>query len=163
MQEYVANAIVLRKDSLRDLDGRYSFFTDRFGKIIGKATSSRKIVSKLAPHLEPGIVSRVRYVEKGGTQIVDALKIGRAGNINFLDLHFLAELLPEGQPESELWGMIVDGTFSWPDALALLGWDPTGAHCATCGRASEAFYTRRQEFFCRTCAARLPRDAVILL
>jgi len=163
MREVVASAIVLKKDPLRDVDGRYSFFTERFGKVVGKATSSRKIVSKLAPHLEPGMVSQVRYVEKGGTQIVDALKIGRVGSLSFLDLHFLAELLPEGQPETDLWGLIVDGAFSWPDALAILGWDPTGALCATCGRTGEAFYIRRQEFFCHSCASKLPRDAVILL
>lgn len=146
MQEYVANAIVLRKEPLRDLDGRYSFFTESRGKITGKATSSRKIISKLAPHLEPGMVSRVRYVEKGGTQIVDALKIGRAGGITFIDLHFLSQLLPEGQPEADLWSLIIDGVFTWPDALTILGWDPTGALCVTCGRRAEAFYIRRQDF-----------------
>jgi recombinational DNA repair protein (RecF pathway) len=163
MQEFVANAIVLKKDPLRDLDGRYALFTERFGKIIGKATSSRKITSKLAPHLEPGMVSRVRYIEKTGTQIVDALKVGRLP-ISLTDLHVLADLLPEGQAETELWTMMVREDFSWSSALRVLGWDPAEAVCATCGRATlRGFSIRRQEFFCESCASKLGNDAVVLL
>lgn len=163
MQEYVTNAIVLKKDPLRDLDGRYALFTEHFGKVIGKTTSSRKITSKLAPHLEPGMVSRVRYIEKNGTQIVDALKVGRL-SISLTDLHFLAELLAEGQRELELWTMIVQKNFSWVTTLAALGWDPSGAICMTCGnRDAPYFYTRRQEFFCENCASKLDHDAVLLV
>ncbi len=164
MQEYVANTIVLKKDPLRDLDGRYAFFTEQFGKVVGKTTSSRKITSKLAPHLEPGMVSRVRYIEQHGTQIVDALKVGRISSVSFLDLHFLAELLPEGQPEPELWSLMFQEAFSWPRVLSVLGWDPEGAVCAACGRNDvAAFYVRRQEYFCENCASKLERDAVLLL
>ncbi|HVN26824.1 MAG TPA: recombination protein O N-terminal domain-containing protein [Candidatus Paceibacterota bacterium] len=162
MQEYVANAIVLKKEPLRDLDGRYALFTERFGKVVGKTTSSRKITSKLAPHLEPGMVTRVRYVEKGGTQIVDALKVGRL-SMKPHDLHGLADVLAEGQPEYDLWTMLLGNDFSWPTALAMLGWDPRGAQCATCGRTDiAAFYPYRQEFFCQSCASRLGRDAISL-
>jgi len=148
---------------LRDLDGRYTLFTDRFGKIIGKATSSRKVTSKLAPHLEPGMVTRVRYIEQKGTQIVDALKVGRL-SMALADLHVLAELLPEGQPEIELWNTIVRNDFSRKATLKMLGWDPEGALCAACGRGdARHFYIRRQEFFCASCASKLGRDAVLLV
>lgn len=163
MQEYVANAIVLRKDPLRDLDGRYSLFTERFGKVIGKTTSSRKITSKLAPHLEPGMVARVRYIEQKGTQIVDALKVGRV-SINLVNLHFLAELLPEGQAENELWNTLLRDDFSWRLVLKILGWDPEGVVCVTCGKSDvRAFFIRRQEFFCQTCATKLGKNGVLLL
>ena len=163
MQEYVANAIVLRKDPLRDLDGRYSLFTEQFGKVIGKTTSSRKITSKLAPHLEPGMVSRVRYIEQKGTQIVDALKVGRLA-ISLLDLHLLAELLPEGQREFDLWRSLLHNDFSWSATLKILGWDPEGALCAACGREkATTFLIRRQEFFCRSCASKLGREGVLLV
>ena len=62
MQEYVTDALVLKKEPLRDFDARYYFFTKKFGKLKGKATSARKIVSKLAGHLEPGTLAKVRFV-----------------------------------------------------------------------------------------------------
>lgn len=163
MLEYVTNAIVLKKDPLRDLDGRYTLFTERFGKVVGKTTSSRKITSKLAPHLEPGMFSRIRYIEKHGTQIVDALKVGRL-SIALTDLTMLAELLAEGQREDELWAGILREDFSWRQTLRMLGWDPEGARCAVCGKSNaNYFYIHRQEFFCENCASKLARDAVLLI
>ena len=163
MQEYVANAIVLKKEPLRDLDGRYSLFTERFGKVIGKTTSSRKITSKLAPHLEPGMVARVRYIEKTGTQIVDALKVGRL-TLSLMDLHALAELLPEGQAEFPLWSSLLQNHFSWTHALTILGWDPREAVCARCREQTvSAFYAARQEFFCASCSRKFSAGTLVVL
>lgn len=156
MQEYVTAAVSLRKYPQGDLDGRYTLFTERFGRMTGKAKSSRKITSKLAPHLEPGTVLRVRFIEAHGTQIVDALKEGRTA-ISLLDLQFLSMLLPEGQPEPEIWRLVSEGGFSWKDVLAVLGWDPEDALCASCGtRKGMHFYMPRQEFFCDGCIRKLP-------
>lgn len=161
MQEYVTNALILRKDPLGDLDGRYTLFTQRFGKITGKAKSSRKITSKLAPHLEPGMISKVRVLETKGTQLIDALKTQRAA-IAFKSLHLLSQLLPEGEPEPLLWTMIAEGDLSWGKVLGILGWDPESADCAVCGRATPGyFYIPRQEFYCNVCASKVRRDAVI--
>lgn len=161
MEEYVTDAIVLRKDPRGDLDGRYTLFTKRFGKIAGRATSSRKIISKLAPHLEPGTFAKVRFVEAKGTQIVDALKSSRA-SLDINDLHFLSDLLPEGMPEPTLWDLIVEDAFRWRTALAILGWDPEGAACATCGaKDPSCFYVPRQEFYCTLHASRARRDTVL--
>ena len=78
MQEYVTRAVVLDKETRGGhADARYSFFTERFGKVRAKATSSRKIVSKLAGHLEPGTLSAVRIIEQHGTRVVDALTTAR--------------------------------------------------------------------------------------
>jgi recombinational DNA repair protein (RecF pathway) len=163
MQEYVTNALVLRKDSLGDLDGRYTLFTERFGKISAKAKSSRKITSKLAPHLEPGMVSKVRVLETKGTQLIDALKSDRLpASMN--SLYVLSQLLPDGEPEPELWAMIAENNLIWKKILSVLGWDPEGAMCAVCGiRPGEYFYTPRQEFYCSICASKARRDAVIFI
>lgn len=163
MQEYVTDAIVLKKDPLGDLDGRYTLFTKRFGKIVGKAKSSRKVTSKLAPHLEPGMMAKVRFVEAKGTQLIDALKSGCVA-LALGDLHILSQLIPDAEPEPALWELLTGGTFMWPAALAILGWDPENAECVVCGaRNPSYFYITRQEFYCRTHASKAPRDAVLSL
>jgi recombinational DNA repair protein (RecF pathway) len=174
MQEYVTDAIVLRKDTQGDLDGRYTLFTKRFGKIRAKAKSSRKITSKLAPHLEPGIVARIRFIDTKGTQLIDALKSARLA-LPLSDLHFLSQLLPDAEPEPALWELLagennksstesdaIGSSWSWAAALAVLGWDPEDAECVDCGaRKPSYFYITRQEFYCRTHASKARRDAVI--
>ncbi len=158
MQEYVSDAVVLRKDPQGDLDGRYVFLTERFGKVAAKAKSSRKITSKLASHLEPGTIAKVRFIENHQIQVIDALKEGTTA-ASLADLYFLGQLLHEFQPEPELWEMLVPGTegFSWRSALGVLGWDPDGAACASCAAGSPAyFYVPRQEFFCTACVRKLP-------
>ena len=163
MQEYVTDAVILKKDPLGDLDSRYTLFTKRFGKIVGKAKSSRKITSKLAPHLEPGIVATVRFIETKGTQLIDALKSGRVA-LPLGDLHFLSQLLPDADPEPALWELLTDGDFKWSAALGILGWDPEGAECVVCGEKNPAcFYIVRQEFYCRTHASKARKDAVIYI
>jgi recombinational DNA repair protein (RecF pathway) len=164
MQEYVTDAIVLKKDPLGDLDGRYTLFTKRFGRIMAKAKSSRKITSKLAPHLEPGIVAKVRFIETKGTQLIDALKSGRLA-LPLGDLHFLSQLLPDAEPEPALWELLTSENFTWAAALAILGWDPADAECVTCGaRQPSYFYIARQEFYCHTHgvgASKARKDAVL--
>ncbi len=161
MQEYVTDAIVLRKDPLGDLDGRYTLFTKQFGKIRCKAKSSRKITSKLAPHLEPGILAKVRFIETKGTQLIDALKFERT-TLSLGDVYFLSQLLPDAEPEPALWDLLVDKKFSWSTALAILGWDPEGAECIICGeKQPRYFFITHQEFYCRMHALKAPRDAVI--
>ena len=170
MQEYVTDAIVLRKDPLGDLDGRYTLFTKRFGKLVAKAKSSRKLTSKLAPHLEPGIVAKVRFIETKGTQLVDALKTDRIA-LPLGDLHFLSQLLPDAEPEPALWNLLIGDVahekssgWSWAKTLAILGWDPEDAECIVCGsKYPSAFYITHQEFYCRTHASKARRDAVIFI
>lgn len=166
MQEYVTDAVVLEKEPLRDFDTRYSFFTKRFGKLTGKATSARKITSKLAGHLEPGTFAQVRFVERNGgngngAQIADALKKEKLA-VPLSDLRFLNKMLPRGEKDIALWDELTKG-FSWPNALRILGWDPHGAACEQCGKKVAYFYLPRQEFFCAACASKLERDELLLL
>jgi len=166
MHEYVTRAVVLDKETRNDADARYSFFTERFGKVLAKATSSRKIVSKLAGHLEPGTAASVRIIEQRGTKVVDALAFGRV-SIPIAELSALGRLLAEWEPEEILWQELARepaGEFSWTNALAVLGWDPRGAACTVCGRAGAGhFLIPRQEFFCAACASRFRRSDLILI
>jgi recombinational DNA repair protein (RecF pathway) len=171
MQEYVTKAVVLDKQTQGGhADARYAFFTERFGKVVAKATSSRKIVSKLAGHLEPGTLVAVRIIEQHGTRVVDALAATKLGGVSLRELAALAALLPEWQPERELWEELAraqtrtsqardSACFSWSRALAILGWDPEGAICASCNQSNRAapyFFLPRQEFFCKQCVAGWP-------
>jgi recombinational DNA repair protein (RecF pathway) len=162
MQEYVTEAVVLHKEPVRDLDARYSFLTKKFGKVVGKATSSRKITSKLAGHLEPGTVVTARFVERGGTQIVDALKKGKLA-ARPTDLRLLSTLLIEGEPDPFLWDEVMGDCFSWRPIIALLGWDPRHAACERCGKQGIAFSIARQQFFCASCASKFPAAGLILV
>ena len=173
MHEYVTKAVVLDKTTRSgEADARYSFFTERYGKIAARATSSRKIVSKLAGHLEPGTVSAVRIIEQRGTRVVDALKITRLP-IAIADLASLNNLLGEWEPDAALWNEFrrtavqakkasgIASVAFWRNTLAILGWDPQGAVCANCERLAFGpgggkgmyFYIPRQEYFCAECAA----------
>ncbi len=162
MHEYVAQAIILDREPQRDMDSRVSFLTEQFGKLVGKATSARKITSKLAAHLEPGNLVHVRFVEKKGLQIVDSLKVRRVG-ATAPDLHALNQLLGEGESEPELWQLLKGRNFTWPEALRILGWDPRQSGCVQCRGVSAAFYLAHQELFCRPCSLKLPPSQVLYL
>jgi len=163
MQEYVTRAVVLDKEARGGhADARYSFFTERYGKIAARAVSSRKIVSKLAGHLEPGTLAAVRIIETHGAQVVDALTAAQT-RISLPNLAALNSLLGEWESDKELWRELAGAAtakFSWSRVLAILGWDPSGAVCVVCNspnRPARHFSIRRQEFFCAQCAATFVR------
>ncbi len=163
MQEYFGDAIILNSEPNGDLDSRISLFTRQYGKLAAKAKSVRKITSKLAGHLQPGFFADVRLVEKSGLQVVDALKRGKS-DISLADLYFLDTLLHEAEPDAELWRILVEGRFNWPEVLKLLGWDPKVASCSMCrAKSPQFFYTRNQDFFCENCVSNLPQNDIISL
>lgn len=157
MEEYVTDALVLMKEPSGECDGRYFFFTERFGKVVAKAKSSRRITSKLAGHLEPGTVVRARFVDKGSAQVVDVLKSFHV-NIPPGDLKLLSDLLPDMQADNELWFHLVHQPFSWRDVLQMLGWDPRGALCVLCSREATWFFMSRQEFLCDVCVSKMGKS-----
>jgi recombinational DNA repair protein (RecF pathway) len=162
LEEYVTDALVLTKEPAREYDSRYTFFAERFGKISAKAISSRRITSKLAGHLEPGTMARVRFIDKGSPQVVDALKSFHV-DITLEDLKLLNDLLPEMQADAELWQLLVRGPFSWNSVLQTLGWDPRGARCALCGSKAKQFFVERQEFLCDACVSKMRKNAVLFI
>lgn len=160
MNEYVSEAIVLAKEPQGELDERVTVFTKNIGKLTGKTKSSRKITSKLSPHLEPGNFARVRLVEKGNLQIVDALKSDRLpGRPDFF--YLLGRMLPENQPELDLWEMLLAGERDWKKILSVLGWDPSEARCGHCSKPDIiAFHIGTQEFFCVSCEWRVEGEKI---
>lgn len=163
MYEYTGEAIVLDREDLGDFDARITLFSEHSGKLTGKAKSIRKITSKLSAHLEPGNIVRIRAVEQRGLQVVDALKICKSG-IPLADIVRIAAVLPEGEPDPDLWRIFTSDNFSWPSLLSLLGWHPQHANCGICGlRTDLSFHIGSQTFFCKKCAFRLPQNEIIFI
>ena len=180
MQEYVTEAVVLDTVPSAELDVRVSLFTKKFGKLVARAKSVKKITSKLAGHLEPGNIIKIRLVEKKGLQLVDALKereVQSLSNSRELesdegghtmsppDLYLLNQILHEAEPDHELWELLTSGAFRWHEALRILEWDPAAADCvrAGCTGTPAAFHIKTQEFYCSACASKVRRNEVILL
>jgi recombinational DNA repair protein (RecF pathway) len=163
MREYVGEAIVLNKRPNGNMDMRYAIFTKKFGKMLARATSVRKVTSKLVGHLEPGTVSRVRLIEKNGLRVVDALREGTVLPASTLhDLTLLDRLLAEAEPEPFIWAMVQRGKLDWRLVLGSLGWDPDEASCSACQANSVAgFSVARQDFFCARCVVRIPRNELV--
>ncbi len=99
---YFPEAIVLDREDANGFDSRYSIYAKGFGKFFAKATSARKITSKLAPHLEPGNLIQIRVVGNGHFQVVDVLKSDKLG-IWPNDLYLLNQMLPEHDFEFGVW------------------------------------------------------------
>lgn len=151
MNEYVGEAIVLSKEPQGELDERVSVFTKNSGKFTAKVKSSRRITSKLSPHLEPGNKIRIRLVEKSNLQVVDALKQARLSPPPHF-FYLLSRVLPEGEPEKELWNLLSEGNYDWKAILSVLGWDPGEGSCERCGKTALAsFHIMSQNFFCGLC------------
>lgn len=163
MMEYGGEALVLRKEPAGDLDVSLTLFTKKFGKLRASAKSARRAASKLSPHLEPGMVSEVRLVEKHELIIVDALKRMRIDG-SPADLDMLGRILAEGAPEPGLWHALLLQGFQWEEILGTLGWDPRGAACAVCGsRNITAFCIEGQELVCGVCVSKFRRNDVVYM
>lgn len=110
VREYLTEAVVLNQDYLNDLDVRVDLYTKDFGRLKAKARSLKKTTSKLAGHLEPLTLSRVRLVEKNGLSVTDALTITRfdKSQESLQLLGFFRENVLEGEPDLALWQWLKD-------------------------------------------------------
>lgn len=162
MREYVTDAIILDREPVGEYDSRVHCFTERFGRVSGRATSARKITSKLSAHIAPGARTRIRFAEKRGVQVTDALMSGRVA-MPAPELARLMKLLPDHAPDPELWALLCEESFSWSRILAVLGWDPQGSACGVCGGRPDYFYIAHHEFLCELCASGTASAAVIAL
>ncbi len=164
MHEHLGRAIVLEVLPRGNSDARVILFMEKMGKLLARAQSLRKITSKLASHLQPGNLVRVRVIEKGNlVQVVDALKIGKV-SADLEKLHLLSGLLADNQPEDKLWQEVAKDGLSWREILKLLGWDPDHAACHICGHVKVAsFHVRSQDFFCGECSSQLRPNELIFI
>lgn len=168
MIEHYTEALVLDKEDLGDFDSRVYLYSKDFGKGIAKATSARKITSKLAAHLEPGNFIQARLIQSSNwrMQIADALKIGSVPkNQNTISiLNLIKELTPDGHPEEEIWEMLKKDRLSGGEALKIFGFDSQFAICRTCGASDPPhFLLKDLEYSCSPCFLQSGRPASFIL
>jgi DNA repair protein RecO (recombination protein O) len=174
MEEHFTKALILAQENIGESDRRIIMFAEDLGKVSAKAKSARKIISKLAGHLEPLSFSNVRMIEKGGFQLTDALSIAKApktgANAEFLE--FLKDMTFELQPDRRLWAEIKKTLFrknaeekiSYREILKIIGFDPKFARCFACQSESViAFSKTEQDFLCKAHALKVPRNEIILI
>jgi recombinational DNA repair protein (RecF pathway) len=152
MREYVTRAIVLERSDAGELDSRVHLYTRSLGKISARATSARKITSKLAPHLEPLTIITARLVSKIGFQIADAVSERRLPAASFPSLRLVRELAAEGEPEEQLWHALTGGGAPLRKTLTALGFDPQFAACRECASPQAEYFSLDEcVYYCRAC------------
>lgn len=177
MVEYLTQAVVLNYRSRKESDRSVDLFTKNYGRLEASVIGGRKILSKLAPHLDLFNLVTVRLVEKNSTTLTDVLTDERFEKERrdrdfypaaFRIIGLVRALSPKGAPDLRLWHALVrslrnaDGNVR--DFLKILGYDPAHAACDNCGRAPvAAFRTGDQSFFCRACGSKVRADELIYL
>jgi recombinational DNA repair protein (RecF pathway) len=63
IEKYVTECFILNSYESGEHDMTYKLFTEEFGLIFARATSIRKLESKLRAHMKPGYLSRVTVVK----------------------------------------------------------------------------------------------------
>lgn len=74
MKFYQTQAIVLKRKNTKEADKILTFYTKKYGKLIGLAKGIKKISSKLAGHLEPFYLIQLTLVEGKTFKIVSEAK-----------------------------------------------------------------------------------------
>lgn len=175
MAECITDALVIDREDSGEQDARVFLYTEALGGVAAKATSIRKITSKLATHLEPLNFVKVRLIERGnngsiGYQIGDALTLHRSCGWRASNEALRAglELIGvfkesgfRGDAEAAVWRTLVEMFQSAPAEpyaaygarlLAALGFDPRYAACGMCGKEHPAqFSFSAMSFFCDRC------------
>ncbi len=168
MLDFVTEAIILKKEPLGDFNATYTFFTKDVGKVTARATSVRKITSRLSAHLEPGLLSQIRLVAKKGTlgnrshfQVVDALLDHRI----FIDHTFLemvSQMMLLSQADQTLWNFLLTGNTDKKAILTLCGFGGEQS-CVNCNSPAVTLYHPDQEFMCENCSFSIPKKLVTYL
>jgi len=157
---YHVRGIVLRRETWRDAARMYTVYTREAGKLLAVGRGTRKVLSKLGPHLEPyGLVDL--HVARGrrtetlcGAIMVRPPDPLASDDRRYLAAAFTAEMIDHfvktGDPDPELWRLIeawfadlasvprerVDArlsAFVWR-FMARLGYRPKLDACSECGR-----------------------------
>lgn len=158
MLEQVTEAIVLDKEFIGDAHARVHLLTKSMGRITAKATSARKITSKLNAHLEPLTVSTVRLVQKNHLpQVIDALRKDTLPFDALPAMKIAKELAAEYEPDAALYAALRTphlGKQPIRRLLSLLGYDPQFAECVDCGKPPTHFSISILAFVCGQCCTR---------
>ena len=165
MLEHYTTAISLKIDPKGEIDALVSLYTRDLGKVIAKAKSMRKIMSKLAGHIVPGNIVNVRLIERGdgnGLQVLDGLSEKPKGDLKdiLIFLNFLDKITPSGLPDNGLWHEAVkvleEGGFSperYRRMLRVSGFlsDASGyvekLKCDNCGNGNVCYFIPQEVIF----------------
>ena len=111
------DALVLRKRSLMSTDIMLTFFTKDFGKITAVAKGIKKITSRRSAHTQTGNLVTIELYTKSdryylqNTNIISAFSQIKNSQekVNYLYqfLFIIDRLLPEQQPEPEIYKIVV--------------------------------------------------------
>lgn len=77
MSTYKTRAIILNKKPWRENDALYSLYSEDFGKIRAVARGAKKINSKLAPHLEPLMITDLMLAGSKGIDKIAGSNLAR--------------------------------------------------------------------------------------
>ncbi|MDD3752490.1 MAG: recombination protein O N-terminal domain-containing protein [Candidatus Colwellbacteria bacterium] len=167
MTEHFTWGVVLSKNSIGEADSEYSIFTWDLGKVRARATSSRKITSKLAGHLEPGTFASVRLVRKsieGRFRIIEALRESKIESLPLIKVFdFADKLIPLEEPDLKMFSFFKKAVFSgviseakaYSSILKMSGFDPDTARCGICGSRKIAYFSPQDiMFLCLPCLER---------
>lgn len=176
MAECITDALVIDREESGEQDARVFLYTEALGSVVAKATSIRKITSKLATHLEPLNFVKVRLIERStggstGYQIGDAMLCRRSEGwraspealaVGLQLAHVFKESGFRGDPDPDMWRMLLEMFGSPPTLpfaaytrkmLGILGFDPRYASCSVCANEHPTqFSFRALAFFCDACA-----------
>ncbi|MCC7004666.1 DNA repair protein RecO [Candidatus Nomurabacteria bacterium] len=106
-------ALVLKKTRLKDTHNIVTLFSKSFGKMKLTSFGSRSLKSRKLSHLETGNVITFSWVEQGEYKTLSEteLQYGHSGikedeeklNTMFMILYILNRLLPENEPENQVY------------------------------------------------------------
>ncbi len=178
MLDLTTRAIVLDKEDIGEYNSRVFLYTEKLGSVVGYATATRKLTSKLSAHLEPMSIIEVRLVEKKihSFQIGDALIIAK-NRVAPKDLSVILKIMLilkessfAGNPDGEIWELFYkmlvdeDGLVMHEYVakfLTVLGFNPKYSLCARCATPKPAHFLLQDfYFYCDACVPRL--DSLIL-
>lgn len=166
MNHYSTEAFVLLKESAGERDNIYHFFSRDFGRLVLQAKGTRRILAKLAGHLESPTLDKINFVQNHSPRLITALEeepyLQIKGSLPALDVSFrigklIDAFLPLYQPDLDIWQLLYDVFYlmennlqSFPDIiefawfyfnaqfLRFIGSAPFLDGCVVCGNQTEA-------------------------
>jgi len=113
---YATNALVLRKTPVGEADALVTLYTEKFGKLTGRANGIYKEPAKLKGHLETLAFTSVRFISgRGGERIIhaemieywprirsDTVRLGLACYIRDL----MDRYLEKGETDARVWNIV---------------------------------------------------------
>ncbi len=173
MLEITTEALVLDREPSGEYNSRVFLYTEKLGGVVARATSLRKLTSKMAAHLEPLTFSRVRLIQKedaANFQIADALAFDRCAAWRESEEYLreglrLISILKEGgfreDADGALWETLSNFFRNPPVAplsgygvklISALGFDHRRALCGLCGTGRPKIFSVKQlAFYCQGC------------